>query len=206
MADWRHSKVIESLLQRPYLKEEFYRLFELKHDVNPWFRWSERWTRRAEGYPDSDLPPQLQDLLEFFTPDQNASALAQLAYEMGHQPPTPSAVGPQKQILETHLQSNIHGDLQAARHLSNSNFSSLPDKELPQIPSGPPVPPKDVPNLNRHPVSLLQGPPDAFVPWDSIMSTIREDEYLPDSSPLDFCGLDLATLESMHMDTSFVDF
>lgn len=42
--------------------------------------WNQHSTGRVEGYPESNPVPQLQDYLEYFTPDQDPVALAQLAY------------------------------------------------------------------------------------------------------------------------------
>ena len=102
MSSWKQTRTILSLLQQPCLKQAWNRLLENKGEANPSFGWSQRWAGRADGYPDSDHPPQLQDLLEFFTPDQHPESLVEWAYEMGHQPrkatdkelpPLPSAAG-----------------------------------------------------------------------------------------------------------------
>lgn len=89
MRDWKHSKVINSLLQRPEILREFWRLLERdcslkgKQQTQRSFEWRAKTTGRKEGYPENKLEPQLQDLLEFFTPGQDAAYIARLAFETG---------------------------------------------------------------------------------------------------------------------------
>jgi hypothetical protein len=180
MDKWSQSQVIWSLLQRPCLSEQWYRLIETKREPNPYFGWSREWAGRAEGYPDSDRPPQLQDLLEFYTPDQDAAALVALAYETGHAP-------------RKHQRRD--------KHFPITSYSPPNDKDLPPLPpkESPPVPPKDF-----HVLSTT-APHDSnahFVPWERLMNTIPEDEFLPHSVPLDFSELDLGTMD-VDMSTHF---
>lgn len=51
--------------------------------------WNQHSTGRVEGYPESNPVAQLQDYLEYFTHDQDAAAVAQLAYRkmIRHSPP-----------------------------------------------------------------------------------------------------------------------
>jgi hypothetical protein len=81
MADWCHSLVIYSLLQRPALLTEWNAVLESINRPFTRFAWNEEQTGRVEGYPDSSRYPRLQDALEYFTPKQNAAALARKAYE-----------------------------------------------------------------------------------------------------------------------------
>ncbi|KAJ4294564.1 hypothetical protein N0V90_008255 [Kalmusia sp. IMI 367209] len=83
MADWRHSRVIWSLLQRPEILQEWCRLLESKQRTQNPFSWKASTTGRVEGYPETNTQPQLQDMLEFYTPDQDAAAIARLAFETG---------------------------------------------------------------------------------------------------------------------------
>ncbi|KAL5380420.1 hypothetical protein DPSP01_007742 [Paraphaeosphaeria sporulosa] len=83
MADWKHSRVIWSLLQRPEILQEWCYLLETKQRTQNPFSWKESTTGRAEGYPDTDAQPQLQDLLEFYPQPHNAAAIARLAFETG---------------------------------------------------------------------------------------------------------------------------
>jgi hypothetical protein len=83
MKDWHQSTVIYSLLQRPEIRSEWNRILQSQQRLNPRFGWNQHSTGRVEGYPDSNPTPQLQDLLEYYTPIQDAAALAQLAYEQG---------------------------------------------------------------------------------------------------------------------------
>lgn len=45
------------------------------------FAWNEHSTGRVEGYPESHPNPKLQDMLEYYTPNQNAALLVRLAYD-----------------------------------------------------------------------------------------------------------------------------
>ncbi|KAJ4357892.1 uncharacterized protein N0V89_002469 [Didymosphaeria variabile] len=83
MADWKHSRVIWSLLQRPEILQEWCRLLETKHRTKNPFAWKASTTGRSEGYPDTNTQPHLQDLLEFYTSSEDAAAIARLAFETG---------------------------------------------------------------------------------------------------------------------------
>ncbi|KAF2441787.1 hypothetical protein P171DRAFT_79222 [Karstenula rhodostoma CBS 690.94] len=83
MADWKHSRVIWSLLQRPDILQEWCFLLETKQRTQNPFSWKESTTGRSEGYPDTDVQPQLQDLLEFYPQSHDAAAIARLAFETG---------------------------------------------------------------------------------------------------------------------------
>lgn len=76
--DWHHSDVIDSLLRRPALYVEWIKILQNKRRLPT--GWNEHSTGRVEGYPESNPTEQLQDLLEYYTPDQDATVLAQLAY------------------------------------------------------------------------------------------------------------------------------
>jgi hypothetical protein len=83
MADWNHSVVIYSLLQRPEILVQWNHILQNHSKGKPFigFGWDPNTTRRVEGFPDSNPTPQLQDALEYFTPDKDAAALAQDAYD-----------------------------------------------------------------------------------------------------------------------------
>jgi hypothetical protein len=83
MADWNHSAVIYSLLQRPEILVQWNDILQNQSKGKPFigFGWDPNTTRRVEGFPDSDPTPQLQDKLEYFTLDEDAAALAQDAYD-----------------------------------------------------------------------------------------------------------------------------
>jgi hypothetical protein len=83
MNDWYQSNVIYSLLQRPEILLQWNRILRSQQRLNPRFGWNQHSTGRVEGYPESNPTPQLQDLLEYYTPAQNAATLARLAYEQG---------------------------------------------------------------------------------------------------------------------------
>jgi hypothetical protein len=89
LRQWYHSKVIYSLLQRPAIQFEWARLLQRRPHITS-CSWNQHSTGRVEGYPESNPIPQLQDYLEYFTPDQNAEALARLTYDkmVKHSPPT----------------------------------------------------------------------------------------------------------------------
>jgi len=77
--EWKHTNVIYSLLQRPGIYHEWMRLVRSLPSLTE-FGWNRTSTGRVEGYPESNLTPQLQDYLEYFTADQDAAAVARLAY------------------------------------------------------------------------------------------------------------------------------
>ena len=79
MREWKHTNVIYSLLQRPGIYHEWMRLVRSLPSLTE-FGWNRTSTGRVEGYPESNLTPQLQDYLEYFTADQDAAAVARLAY------------------------------------------------------------------------------------------------------------------------------
>jgi hypothetical protein len=93
MMAWNHSQVIFSLLQRPEIIVAWCRLLESKQRTRFPFSWKPESTGRVEGYPEANAQPQLQDLLEYYTPDQSAVELARLAFEKGRRekalPPPP---------------------------------------------------------------------------------------------------------------------
>ncbi|KAL5120156.1 hypothetical protein ACEQ8H_001982 [Pleosporales sp. CAS-2024a] len=82
MSEWRHSCVIYSLLHRPAVLTEWNAILEKRMRPVKSLAWNSHSTGREEGYPDSGRCPRLQDWLEFFTPDQNAAALAQKAFDL----------------------------------------------------------------------------------------------------------------------------
>jgi hypothetical protein len=96
MADWNHSSVIYSLLQRPAVLKKWNAVLESKEPAFIGFGWDPQSTARVEGYPDSNQTPQLQDALEFFTPGQDATALARKAFALAGTKVTrePSEIGP----------------------------------------------------------------------------------------------------------------
>lgn len=82
MADWNHSVVIYSLLQRPPLLHVWEKLVASKKRHFVGFGWDVRSTARVEGYPDSTRVLQLQDELEFFSAENDAAALAHRAFDL----------------------------------------------------------------------------------------------------------------------------
>jgi hypothetical protein len=82
MAEWNHSAVIYSLLQRPAMLKEWNGLLLSKKRVYIGFGWDPQSTGRVEGYPDSTKILQLQDELEYFALGQDAAALARKVYDL----------------------------------------------------------------------------------------------------------------------------
>ncbi|KAH3917356.1 hypothetical protein HBH56_055870 [Parastagonospora nodorum] len=82
MADWHHSVVIYSLLQRPKVVDEWNALLQSMNRPFTGFAWDVHSTGRVEGYPDSSRFPRLQDALEYFTPNKDAAALVRKAYDL----------------------------------------------------------------------------------------------------------------------------
>ena len=93
---WIHSNVIQSLLQRPPVYYEWRRILQGMAPTTTLCSWNNHSTGRVEGYPDSNPNPQLQDYLEYYTPDQNETLLAHLAYKkmVKHPPPSQSPAPP----------------------------------------------------------------------------------------------------------------
>lgn len=106
-SDWYHSNVIHSLLQRPEICYEWRSLIQGINLRSVGCSWNQHSTGRVEGYPDSNPIPQLQDYLEYFTPNQDAAALAQLAYKkmMQHPEPSQPIVAPSVPARERRQQS-----------------------------------------------------------------------------------------------------
>jgi hypothetical protein len=82
MADWSHSVVIYSLLQRPIVVDEWNALLESMKRPFKGFAWDVHSTGRVEGYPDSSRLPRLQDALEYFHHNKDAAALTRKAYDL----------------------------------------------------------------------------------------------------------------------------
>jgi hypothetical protein len=82
MANWNHSAVIYSLLQRPAILVEWDAILSVRKQRFIGFGWDAQTTARVDGYPDSNNTLQLQDALEYYTPDQDAVALAQYAFNL----------------------------------------------------------------------------------------------------------------------------
>jgi hypothetical protein len=80
MADWNHSAVIYSLLQRPVVRKEWDALLAAKTRVYVGFGWDPKSTGRVEGYPDSTATMQIQDELEYLAPGQDVAALVRKVY------------------------------------------------------------------------------------------------------------------------------
>lgn len=84
MEDWHHSQVIFSLLQRPEILRHWCRLLEVKQRTGTPFRWRRHDTGRVEGFPESNVGPQLQDLLEYYNPGSESPAtIVQIAFDKG---------------------------------------------------------------------------------------------------------------------------
>jgi hypothetical protein len=150
MEKWNHSQVIFSLLQRRELIVPWCGLLESKQMTKSPFSWKEKTTGRVEGYPEANIRPQLQDMLEYFTPDRDAVALVRLAFEKGRLekklPPPPV---PEKdhdlQVVATHA----------------------PPPQPQYAPPPPPPPP------------LVQERMEEVPPWNTFLGTIPEDMNLP---------------------------
>jgi len=168
MGAWKQSQVVWSLLQQPALRREWLRLLDRKGEAYPNFKWSERTTGGVEGYPEAGKPPQLQDLLEYFTPGQDdAAALVELAYELGHRASKDVSVS-------------------RARSQRSQGSPPVPEKDFSDAP--PPVPPKDghYGGAGRAMTSAAHPASDEIIPWDRLIATIPEDDLLPEQDPMGF--------------------
>lgn len=195
MENWSQSKIIYSLLLQPSIREEWQRILYSKQELNPHFGWSQSWAGRAEGYPDSGCAPQLQDLLEFFTEEQNASEIAEFAYHIGHNgiPQIHRARGSTSPHASHH--HSLYQQTLSNGHTVQTRLPSPPDKELPP----PPVPPKDNSDTNMAITPNLHHVGGDIERWDNLIETIPEDDILPDSLPLDLGDIDFASSGS-HLD------
>ncbi|KAF2035999.1 hypothetical protein EK21DRAFT_44093, partial [Setomelanomma holmii] len=81
IADWNHSAVIYSLLQRPAVRAEWDAVLRESGQKFLAIDWDPQTTGRTEGYPDIDSTPKLQDMLEFLVPSGDAKTLAQMAFD-----------------------------------------------------------------------------------------------------------------------------
>lgn len=196
MANWKHAKVILSLLQQPHVRTAWRNLIEEKQELFPNFGWNQTDTGRAEGYPDSDRRPQLQDLLEFFTPDQNVSTLVQLAYEKGHRRQHKSSYNPElvnwiPEVPGHHVSpprsqpSNMTSIMQRSESVpeytaTSTEISPRREKELPPLPS----------EDHMHSSCILPNSVIDFESWNRLQNTIPEDSVLPDPVPMEVCQLD----------------
>ncbi|KAF1839167.1 hypothetical protein BDW02DRAFT_635851 [Decorospora gaudefroyi] len=124
VAQWYHSKVIYSLLHRPAIYAEWMQLHRSRPITD--FAWNQHSTGRVEGYPESNHIPQLQDYLEFFTNDQDAAALARMAYDKLKSFSTPPPVPPK----DNHTTS-MRGAVRATSQWAQLSNSILPDNIYP---------------------------------------------------------------------------
>jgi hypothetical protein len=216
MDHWTQSQVILSLLEQPLVWPEWNRILAIKEECNPSFSWSPEFTGRAEGYPDIDCAPQLQDLLEFFTPDQDAATLARLAYEIGHLKETTPVT--QHSLYIPGSEPHLHGGMDdrilgnavantaPSRRTPSQTSSSTPtDKELPPIPSSQSFLAK---RNHAHTTPLthsLQYPAATFVSWHRLEDSIVPDEVLPSGSNFEVYSTDFHPSES-HFDPNHYNF
>ncbi|CAE7192997.1 hypothetical protein PTNB85_06331 [Pyrenophora teres f. teres] len=98
------SRVILSLLHRPDVYYEWMSLLRSSQPRITNCSWNQHSTGRVEGYPESNPKPQLQDYLEYFSPDQDAAALAQMAFDKMVKTTAPPPVPP-KDYRNTSLQN-----------------------------------------------------------------------------------------------------
>lgn len=220
MANWKHAKLIFSLLQQPIIRDAWIHLIEEKQELNPSFGWNQSETGRAEGYPDSNRPPQLQDLLEFYTPDQSAETLVQLAYEKGHRRQHKTTQNPELMhwLPGANAEANLHHD-PPARSVHIDYPSSLPqhpttlrpnvpsrsssvhpprlEKELPSLPSDSHIP--SIGHDHIHSASKIQASTIDFDHWGKLTNTIPEDHVLPDADPMAFGNFNLHFTHGYHL-------
>ncbi|KAL5409705.1 hypothetical protein PMIN03_005833 [Paraphaeosphaeria minitans] len=134
MADWKHSRVIWSLLQRPEILQEWCYLLETKQRTQNPFSWKESTTGRSEGYPDTDAQPQLQDLLEFYPQSHKAAAIARLAFEMGLRekelPKAPPPVPKKDQYPQQLPRHSMYPQSQHSDPFSAAVYDPMPDMPI----------------------------------------------------------------------------
>ncbi|KAF2266732.1 hypothetical protein CC78DRAFT_614906 [Lojkania enalia] len=200
MTDWHHTRVIFSLLQRPGISESWYDYLVAKRAQNSVFGWNQHSTGRAKGFPDGHCAPQLQDLLEFFTPDQDPLPLVVMAYEKGNRgaakldsvhyslPIFTKAENTRLTRINQGRSNRLHshhspqvGSHEALNQCAPSNQKNpiSYNKDLPMDPIQPPVPPKDIQLQTSGPA--LENSSYGIEDWDRLITTISEDDSLPDS-------------------------
>jgi hypothetical protein len=98
-----HSRVVYGLLHQPLVREAWDTIVEAKRPEysgrRPQFSWHPSKTGRAQGFLEKESPGQLQDLLEFFSGDENdANWVVNIAYELADivmgTPPAPTPPPP----------------------------------------------------------------------------------------------------------------
>ncbi len=127
MSDWLHSRVIYSLLQRPVIHREWLKILQSQPHVNPYFAWNQHSTGRVDGYPENGADPQLQDLLEYFGSNDDAAALAQLAFRKVVHPSCPPPV-PRKDYKDHH--NATLQELMDDTESWNKFMSTIPEDDL----------------------------------------------------------------------------
>ena len=110
MSNWLHSNVINSLLQRPEISEEWFKIMPPQTPLKS-YRWDHHNTGRVDGYPESNESPHLQDLLEYYRPGDDAAVLAQLALDriIYISCPSPFLKGDYEYCRDTNLSDLIEG-------------------------------------------------------------------------------------------------
>ncbi|KAF2872653.1 hypothetical protein BDV95DRAFT_392662 [Massariosphaeria phaeospora] len=209
IANWQHSRVILSLLQRDGVREHWDRLCKSTQIIE--HGWSRHVTGRAEGYLDSGCAPHLQDKLEFFTPGQDGAALAFEAFTKDIGPVTnlnrPQAMRPiqeaaelQSSAVNTALTNNIRQHPVTAKRLEQTSMSSLkkspPNKKLPLLPHE--IPPK---NHQSPCATIIDDLMSELESWDNLNTTIMQDPNLPTG----VCAMDFNVLDEQY-DSEFPSF
>lgn len=132
MRDWRHSSVIQSLLQRPAIQAEWRRILQSQPQLRSHFGWNQHNTGRVEGYPEKQSKPHLQDLLEYYKSGDNAAGLAQLAFRKiafpERPPPAPCKDSPSQHAGDT-LSNSVSWDM-LGNTIREDEFSPIDVCEL----------------------------------------------------------------------------
>ena len=191
---WHHTHVILALLGRPGVNEAWHSLMEKKAIVNPWFRFHRRTTARAEGFPYSGRAPQLQDLLEFFTPEQDAQKLVEQAWEEGYKEPPPVISPP---VPTPPVATHLDKDLPPMPYVAELDKSPMdlddPNNEIQQLLNS------TLHDFNAYgqvplgPSSeVSHGHHEAFIShenWDLMATTMIEDPVMADTYFMNFNAL-----------------
>lgn len=188
---WDQTKVILSLLQRPRVLPEFRRLIESNGVENSSFDWNQIEAGRAENNPNNDGTRQLQDLLEFYTPDQNPATLVALAWELNRQrrveispppvPPKDAHNSPESKHREPAILSIA--SYHQTEHQPHPNQDMIIGSQW--VDTNVAHSPEDFSQEYHH--------MNEFENWDRIMSTLQEDPILPHDM-MEFSELDLGNL------------
>ncbi|KAJ8114693.1 hypothetical protein OPT61_g3479 [Boeremia exigua] len=112
---------------RPAIQVEWFKILHSQPQLRAEFGWNQRNTGRVEGYPENNATPHLQDLLEHYRENDDAVALARLAFHKIAFPSNPPQA-PRKDYKDHHtatLQSLMDDQVSW-----NQLMSTIPEDDI----------------------------------------------------------------------------